>query len=57
MPKKSKIGKNPSVDTSFLPDREREEQERREREQLRLEWLRKQDEVKSMFVSQMAVDC
>ncbi|CAG8555846.1 6405_t:CDS:2 [Paraglomus brasilianum] len=47
MPKKSKIGKNPSVDTSFLPDREREEQERREREQLRLEWLRKQEEVKN----------
>ena len=35
------------VDTSFLPDREREEQERREREQLRQEWLRRQEELKN----------
>ena len=44
--KKSKLGKNPSVDTSFLPDREREEQERREREELRKEWLKRQEELK-----------
>ena len=44
--KKSKLGKNPSVDTSFLPDREREEVERKEREQLRQEWLKKQEELK-----------
>jgi protein FAM50 len=44
--KKSKSRKNPNVDTSFLPDREREEQERREREQLRQEWLRKQEDMK-----------
>lgn len=30
-----KIRKNPDVDTSFLPDREREEQETRLREELR----------------------
>lgn len=30
-----KIKKNPEVDTSFLPDREREEQETRLREELR----------------------
>ncbi|KAF9791237.1 XAP5-domain-containing protein [Thelephora terrestris] len=44
--KKSKLGKNPAVDTSFLPDREREEVERKEREQLRQEWLKKQEELK-----------
>ena len=44
--KKSKSRKNPEVDTSFLPDRDREEAERREREELRQEWLRKQDELK-----------
>jgi protein FAM50 len=44
--KRPKFGKNPSVDTSFLPDREREEEERREREELRKEWLRKQEEMK-----------
>ena len=45
--KKSKSRKNPEVDTSFLPDRDREEAERREREELRQEWLRKQDELKT----------
>ncbi|CAE6436820.1 hypothetical protein ACGC1H_004470 [Rhizoctonia solani] len=44
--KKNKSNKNPTVDTSFLPDREREEQERRIREDLRQEWLRKQEELK-----------
>ena len=33
--KKRKIGKNPDVDTSFLPDRDREEEENRLREILR----------------------
>lgn len=45
--KKAKSRKNPNVDTSFLPDREREEQERRDREDLRQEWLRKQEEMKN----------
>jgi protein FAM50 len=44
--KKSKFRKNPNVDTSFLPDREREEAERKERERLRVEWLDKQEEIK-----------
>ncbi|KAF8969834.1 XAP5-domain-containing protein [Flammula alnicola] len=44
--KKSKLKKNPNVDTSFLPDREREEAERKERERLRVEWLTKQEEIK-----------
>jgi hypothetical protein len=33
-----------------LPDREREEAERKEREQLRLEWLQKQEEIKSLYL-------
>ena len=45
--KKTKLGKNPAVDTSFLPDREREDVERKEREELRQEWLRKQEELKN----------
>ena len=35
-PKKFKSNKNPDVDTSFLPDREREEEENQLREELRL---------------------
>ncbi|KAG0267439.1 hypothetical protein BGZ95_002852 [Linnemannia exigua] len=45
--KKSKFGKDPNIDTSFLPDREREEEERRVREQLRQEWLTKQQQIKN----------
>ena len=45
-PKKGKFRKNPNVDTSFLPDRDREEEERRERERLRREWLEKQEQLK-----------
>ncbi|KAI5609018.1 protein FAM50A [Silurus asotus] len=44
--KKNKLGKNPDVDTSFLPDREREEEENRLREELRQEWERKQEKIK-----------
>ncbi|XP_053096448.1 protein FAM50A isoform X2 [Pangasianodon hypophthalmus] len=44
--KKKKLGKNPDVDTSFLPDREREEEENRLREELRQEWECKQEKIK-----------
>lgn len=44
--KRTKTRKNPNVDTSFLPDRDREEAERREREELRQEWLKKQEDMK-----------
>lgn len=44
--KRGKFRKNPNVDTSFLPDREREEAERRERERLRQEWIQKQEDTK-----------
>uniref|UniRef100_A0A8C5G8M9 FAM50A/XAP5 C-terminal domain-containing protein n=1 Tax=Gouania willdenowi TaxID=441366 RepID=A0A8C5G8M9_GOUWI len=42
-----KLGKNPDVDTSFLPDRDREEEENRLREELRQEWELKQEKIKS----------
>lgn len=41
-----KIKKDPNVDTSFLPDREREEEENRLREELRLEWVKQQERLK-----------
>ncbi|KAF0878059.1 FA50B protein, partial [Crocuta crocuta] len=41
--KKKNLGKNPDVDTSFLPDRDREEEENRLREQLRQEWEAKRE--------------
>ncbi|KAJ8598051.1 XAP5-domain-containing protein [Rhizopogon salebrosus TDB-379] len=44
--KRAKFRKNPNVDTSFLPDRDREESERKERERLRQEWIRRQEELK-----------
>lgn len=44
--KKVKLGKDPNVDTSFLPDREREEQERALREKLGKEWLDMQSKIK-----------
>lgn len=44
--KRKKLKKNPSVDTSFLPDRDREEAERKERERLRLEWFAMQEQIK-----------
>jgi protein FAM50 len=44
--KRSKFRKNPNVDTSFLPDRDREEDDRRERERLRQEWLKRQEDMK-----------
>ncbi|XP_014662907.1 PREDICTED: protein FAM50A-like [Priapulus caudatus] len=45
--KKKKLGKNPNVDTSFLPDKEREEEENGLREQLRQEWVTKQEKLRS----------
>ena len=47
MVKKRRIIKNPDVDTSFLPDRQREEEENRLREQLRQEWVEKQEKLKN----------
>ena len=48
--KRPKLGKDPSVNTSFLPDREREEQERIANEIKREEWLKRQEEIKAETV-------
>lgn len=45
--KKKRLGKNPDVDTSFLPDRDREEEENKLREQLRQEWEERQEKMKN----------
>ncbi|EGD77535.1 hypothetical protein PTSG_08633 [Salpingoeca rosetta] len=42
-----RLGKNPEVDTSFIPDVEREEELRKKREELRKEWLEKQAALKN----------
>ncbi|GFS47681.1 protein FAM50 homolog [Trichonephila clavipes] len=47
LPPQKKICKNPDVDTSFLPDREREEEERKLREELRQVWVQKQEKLKN----------
>jgi protein FAM50 len=49
-----RLGKDPSVDTSFLPDKEREEREAQERERLKREWLIEQERIKS---SELKVAC
>ncbi|BEJ17847.1 hypothetical protein CspHIS471_0701150 [Cutaneotrichosporon sp. HIS471] len=49
-PKRKKLLKNPEVDTSFLPDREREAQERTEREELRQKWLAEQERIKNEVI-------
>ncbi|OLY82318.1 Protein FAM50-like protein [Smittium mucronatum] len=45
--KKGKIGKNPTVDTSFLPDKERDNNEREQRENFRQIWLAEQEKIKA----------
>eukprot|EP00744_Colponema_vietnamica_P008012 GILI01011458.1.p1 GENE.GILI01011458.1~~GILI01011458.1.p1 ORF type:complete len:365 (-),score=121.38 GILI01011458.1:430-1488(-) len=47
LPKKKKLGKDPTVDTDFLPDPEREEQERVERARLIEEYMQEQERVKN----------
>ncbi|KAJ2380134.1 hypothetical protein GGI23_007848, partial [Coemansia sp. RSA 2559] len=43
--------KNPAVDTSFLPDKEREEEEARMREELRQKWIRDQEAIKEETIT------
>jgi len=45
--KKKRLGKNPDVDTSFLPDRDRDAEEAKLREELRQEWSEKQNKLKN----------
>jgi len=46
----TKVKKDPTVDTSFLPDKERDEMEKRERDRLRLEWIEKQEQKKEQMI-------
>lgn len=48
--KKRKILKNPDVDTTFLPDRERDIAEQTERERLRQAWINDQEAIKNEVV-------
>eukprot|EP00037_Helgoeca_nana_P020227 m.199894 g.199894 ORF g.199894 m.199894 type:complete len:329 (-) comp25182_c2_seq1:1258-2244(-) len=45
--KKLKSTKNPDVDTSFLPDRDRDRKDRLERQDLMREWTETQDKLKA----------
>lgn len=44
---KKQLGKDPTVETSFLPDREREAEEQAERERLKRQWSREQELIKN----------
>lgn len=46
--KKRKISKNPKIDTSFLPDADRDREDDKLKEQIRKEYYRKQEELKEM---------
>lgn len=50
LPRK-KVRKNPDVDTSFLPDRDREEDENRLREELRQQWVSQQATLKDQEIT------
>ena len=47
---KRRLGKNPDVDTSFLPDKERENEDRIESERLRQEWHEMQEQQKAQEI-------
>ncbi|EPZ31491.1 XAP5 protein domain-containing protein [Rozella allomycis CSF55] len=49
--KKSKLSRDPLVDTSFLPDADQELREEEERERLRVEWLNQQEMFKDKTVT------
>lgn len=44
---KKRFGKNPNVDTSFLPDKDRQAEEDELREKLRREWVERQEKLKN----------
>jgi len=46
-----KLGKDPFIDTSFLPDKGRDEFLEHEKRRLQLEWLQKQEEIKETLFS------
>ena len=45
-----KFGKDPSVNTEFLPDRDREEEQRKEEERLKQEWIEEQARIKEEVI-------
>ena len=45
-PTHTKMKKNPNVDTSFLPDKEREHQIANERQRLKAEWTQRQSQIR-----------
>ncbi|XP_059160278.1 protein FAM50A-A-like isoform X2 [Physella acuta] len=45
--RRKRLGMNPHVDTSFLPDRDRDEEENKLREVLRQEWVATQERIKN----------
>lgn len=47
VPKRSKLSKDPEIDTSFLPDKDRDEKEVRERIELMQEWKAAQERIKN----------
>ena len=42
-----RVGKNPDVDTTFLPDRDRAMEEARQKTELKMEWIKDQEKMKS----------
>ena len=50
LPKRPKLYKNPSVDSSFLPDKERDEALARRREKLAKEYKNGQDAIKAQLI-------
>ena len=50
-PKKPKLGKNPNVDTSMLPDAERQAALERKREELARAWTEEQEAIKAEKVA------
>ena len=45
-----KFGKDPTVDTTFLPDKDREEADRIEKERLKSEWIAEQERIKEEII-------
>ncbi|KAM3695528.1 hypothetical protein ACJW31_07G139400 [Castanea mollissima] len=48
-----KYGKDPTVETSFLPDSEREAEEQAERERLQRQWILEQEQIRSNYPLQI----
>lgn len=51
LPKKKKSKKNPEVETSFLPDKDREMQQKKEERKLKQEWEHQQEKIKNEKLS------